>query len=156
MKHPDRHEQQGLSQKRLTEVHRIHPHGEKRQRWTEGRRAMKESPTERRRGEQELKKRSQLLPTSKKRQYMSFLSAASVFHLNKYLVFYTKLDGHTAHLSPNTVQYVHIIIITRILLLLIITFSSPAPLPENTTMVIEVASNVFLKYPCGSHIDYLR
>lgn len=80
----------------------------------------------------------------------------SVFYLNKYLVFYGKYDGQTAHLSPNTVQYVHIIIITSVLLLLIITVSSPAPLSENTTMVIQVASKVFLKYPCGSHIDYLR
>lgn len=88
---------------------------------------------------------------------MSFLSAVSVFYLNKYLVLYGKHDGQTAHLSPNTVQYVHIIIIiTSVLLLLIITVSSPAPLSENTTMVIQVASNVFLKYPCGSHIDYLR
>lgn len=90
---------------------------------------------------------------------MSFLSAVSVFYLNKYLVFYGKYDGQTAHLSPNTVQYIHIIIviiITSVLLLLIITVSSPAPLSENTTVVIQVASNVFLKYPCGSHIDYLR
>lgn len=42
---------------------------------------------------------------------MSFLSAVSVFHLNKYLVLYGKCDGQTAHLTPNTVQYVHIIII---------------------------------------------
>lgn len=45
---------------------------------------------------------------------MSFLSAVSVFHLNKYLVLYGKCDGQTAHLTPNTVQYVHIIIITSI------------------------------------------
>lgn len=45
---------------------------------------------------------------------MSFLSAVSVFHLNKYLVLHGKCDGQTAHLTPNTVQYVHIII-TRII-----------------------------------------
>lgn len=50
-----------------------------------------------------------------KRQYMSFLSAVSVFHLNKYLVLYGQCDGHIAHLTPNTVQYVHIIIITIII-----------------------------------------
>lgn len=46
---------------------------------------------------------------------MSFLSAVSVFHLNKYLVLHGKCDGQTAHLTPNTVQYVHILIITRII-----------------------------------------
>lgn len=47
---------------------------------------------------------------------MSFLSAVSVFfHLNKYLVLYGQCDGHTAHHTPNTVQYVHIIIITIII-----------------------------------------
>lgn len=60
-------------------------------------------------GEEELKKRSKPGKPAK-RQYMSFLSAVSVFHLNKYLVLYDKCDGQTAHLTPNTVQYVHIII----------------------------------------------
>lgn len=111
IKHPDRHEWQRLSQKRLTEVHLIHPREEKRQRWTEEWRDIKESPAERRKGEQELKKQSKLLQTNQKGNICYFWVQ---FNLNKYLVLYGKCDGETANLTPKTVQYVHVIIITSI------------------------------------------
>lgn len=87
---------------------------------------------------------------------MSFLSAVSVFHLNKYLVLYGVMDRQPISLQTLYSMYTLLLLLVLLLLLLLITFSSPAPLSENTTMGIEVASSVFLKYPRGSHIDYLR